>query len=100
MLALAGHDQAMSAASPNPAMIDAEALFTHFSAFWSNLSRNAPTQLLNIIHHESEPMKTPPTKAHADVLFTAAFINSMLAKNAPKERIVIGFMSVRNNVWA
>lgn len=53
--------------------------------------------MLKMSHHRDEPMKTPETRAQADMLLAGSLARSQLAKNAAKENIVIGFVSVRNN---
>ena len=98
-------DQLRRATSPNPVIIAPEILFTHKRALWSSLSRNAPTEKLRTSHQKREPEKTPATKAHADILvavalLAVALIKPIPAKNAPNESTVMGFVSVRNNVWA
>lgn len=83
---------------PNPVITAPETRLTHVSLCSSIFSRKAPTVMLKMSHHRDEPMKTPETRAQADMLLAGSLARSQLAKNAAKENIVIGFMSVRNNV--
>jgi hypothetical protein len=59
-----------------------------------------PTLPLKMSHHRDEPIKTPKTTAPADMKLSLVAARPKPAIIAAKERIVIGFVSVRKNVEA
>ncbi len=94
------HAKLKRAIKPKPAIIAPEILFTHCRPRESNFSRNTSTLLHNISIQDDEPMKTPTTKAPADRKSPPVLARPKPANIATKERIVIGFVSVRKNVEA
>jgi hypothetical protein len=87
------------AANPNARIAAPETAFTALMARGPTLSRNKPTPVLKSNHHNAEPANTPPTKRTTEE--ASAFAPTPTpAKIAPKERIVVGLVSVRKNVEA
>ena len=57
---------------------------------------NNPTLLLNITHHKVEPQNTPITKITEEMIVFSEFEIPKPAKMAINDRMVIGFVKVKN----
>ena len=57
---------------------------------------NNPTPLLKMIHHKVDPQNTPNTKITEDNKLLLAFEIPKPAKIAMNDKMVIGFVSVKN----
>lgn len=73
-------------------------LFTHCNSWCLNLLLNKVKILTRDSHQRPEPRKTPRTKIPADSALPLAPARPRPAKTAAKEKIVMGFVSVRRNV--
>ncbi len=77
-----------------------ETLLTHRKPLAESLARRRLAAPLSTNHHAAEPRNTPTTSTIARRASPPASPAPRPAKIAAKERIVVGFVSVRRNVEA
>jgi hypothetical protein len=80
-------------------MMVPETLLTHRKPPAESFGRKRPVPPLNTSHQAAEPRKTPRTSSAAERASLAP-VTPRPANIAAKERIVVGFVSVRKNVEA
>src|ERR687889_2318656 len=88
-----------TAATPKARIAAPETTFTALMPRGPTLPRRRLTAVLKSNHHKAEPKNTPPTSSTTEK--ASAFAPTpTAAKIAAKDRIVVGFVSVRKSVEA